>query len=434
MTDPTRAATGAEDRAEEARLSGWPLARARAGWIVSALVILALDILATPAALRLARTVCAAAVCGPNQLTPTQAHELGAVGLSLDSYARYVVSFGWLGTLVFVVIAAVIFWRRSDDRMALFAAFTLLVFGAGAANGTMAALPSVNPAWRPPVNLVNIAGQMAFYIYFSLFPSGHFVPRWIRWPALLWALLWLATLLPYAPLNTVLTGPFPFIVFIGILVFGQVYRYRRASTPRQRQQTKWVVFGVAVGLGGFIILLAVGNIGLRPHVRDSVQGQLFADTVLSMLLWFVPIFIAVAILRSRLWDIDVLIRRTLIYGALTAALAAVYFGSVIGAQRVAQALTGRTDLPPVVVVASTLLIAALFTPLRRGIQAGIDRRFYRRKYDAARTLAAFGATLRTETDLPALRAHLMAAVEETMRPARVSLWLRPWDVPRGGRP
>ena len=131
MTDPTRAATGRRGPCRGGATSGWPLARARAGWIVSALVILALDILATPAALRLARTVCAAAVCGPNQLTPTQAHELGAVGLSLDSYARYVVSFGWLGTLVFVVIAAVIFWRRSDDRMALFAAFTLLVFGAG---------------------------------------------------------------------------------------------------------------------------------------------------------------------------------------------------------------------------------------------------------------------------------------------------------------
>ncbi|HEY7779679.1 MAG TPA: hypothetical protein VIC85_05660, partial [Ktedonobacterales bacterium] len=137
------------------------------------------------------------------------------------------------------------------------------------------------------------------------------------------------------------------------------------------------------------------------------------------------ISIVFAILRSRLFDIDVIIRRTLIYGALTAALAAVYFAAVIGAQHVAQALTGRTDLPPVVVVASTLLIAALFTPLRRGIQAGIDRRFYRRKYDAARTLAAFGATLRTETDLPTLSAHLEAAVDETMRPAHVSLWLAP---------
>jgi hypothetical protein len=140
-----------------------------------------------------------------------------------------------------------------------------------------------------------------------------------------------------------------------------------------------------------------------------------------------PIALTFALLRYRLYDIDILIRRTLIYGTLTALLAAIYFGAVVGAQAIGQALTGRRSLPAVVIVASTLLIAALFTPLRRRIQRTIDRRFYRRKYGAARTLNAFGATLRTETDLEQLTGHLVSVVQETMQPAHVSLWLRAPD-------
>jgi hypothetical protein len=131
----------------------------------------------------------------------------------------------------------------------------------------------------------------------------------------------------------------------------------------------------------------------------------------------------IAILKYRLYDIDLLIRRTLIYGVLTALLALVYLGAVIALQTVFTALTGaaRSEL---VTVLSTLVIAALFIPLRNRLQAAIDRRFYRRKYDAARTLAQFSGALRDEVDLDDLSAHLVDAVDETMQPESVSLWLR----------
>ena len=132
-----------------------------------------------------------------------------------------------------------------------------------------------------------------------------------------------------------------------------------------------------------------------------------------------------AILRSRLWEIDVLINRTLVYGTLTASLALVYLGMVIGLQSLVHLLTGTLSEQPLVIVASTLAMAALFHPLRQRIQAIIDRRFYRRKYDAAKTLEAFSATLRQEVDLDQLREHLLTVVQETMQPASLSLWIRP---------
>jgi hypothetical protein len=162
-----------------------------------------------------------------------------------------------------------------------------------------------------------------------------------------------------------------------------------------------------------------------------MPGQLVADTMLNVLLWLVPIFIGIAILRSRLWDIDVIIRRTLIYGTLTAILTAVYFAVVLIAQILGERLTGQTQPPAWLIVITTLAIAALFIPLRRGIQRAIDRRFYRSRYDAAHTVEAFAATLRSELDLASLSDHLMGVVEETMRPAHVSLWLRDRPMAQG---
>ena len=144
----------------------------------------------------------------------------------------------------------------------------------------------------------------------------------------------------------------------------------------------------------------------------------------------IPVAVGVAILRYRLYDIDRLINRTLVYGALTVILVAVYFGGVTATQAGFRALTGQEKQPQLVVVASTLVIAALFNPLRRRIQGFIDRRFYRRKYDARKTLEAFSPKLRDETDLDSLRDDLVGVVQETMQPTHVSLWLRPDPIPK----
>jgi len=196
-----------------------------------------------------------------------------------------------------------------------------------------------------------------------------------------------------------------------------VVRFRRARGI-ERQQLKWLVYAALWAALAFF----------AAWVGVFINNPILASAVtFDLCLLGIPIAVGIAILRHGLFDIDVIINRTLVYGSLTVLLAAVYFACIIGAQVIVQALTGQTNLPPVVIVASTLLIAALFNPLRHRIQSTIDRRFYRRKYDAQKTLARFGATLRQEVDLHDLQRHLVAVVEETMQPAHISLWLRPQE-------
>jgi hypothetical protein len=188
---------------------------------------------------------------------------------------------------------------------------------------------------------------------------------------------------------------------------------RRAGRT-ERQQIKWLAYGGALAVGavfvGGVISVWIGELG-------------FALTSIGLL--GVPIFTGVAIARYRLYDIDIVINRTLVYGALTASLVAVYFGGVAALQALFRALTGQEQQPQLAIVVSTLAIAALFDPLRRRLQSFIDRSFYRRKYDAAKTLAAFNSRLREETDLESLRVEVLGVVRETMQPDHASLWLRP---------
>ena len=204
-----------------------------------------------------------------------------------------------------------------------------------------------------------------------------------------------------------------------------VLRYRR-SRGEERQQIKWIAF--AASMVGLLYLIAMVTSFVFPSGAWFQAGSpLWLDFVAyAALLSFtlVPIAVGVAMLRYRLYDIDVVINRTLVYGSLTISLVAVYFGGVATTQAIFRALTGQEQQPQLAVVASTLLIAALFNPLRRRIQSFIDRRFYRRKYDAAKTLSAFSAKLRDETDLEALNAELLFVVRETVQPEHVSLWLR----------
>ena len=209
-----------------------------------------------------------------------------------------------------------------------------------------------------------------------------------------------------------------------VAVISLFIRLRRAG-ELERQQIKWFVYATALAIGGAVLTFpvseAIGSVSLKWISFVPLVAGVIA----------IPISMGMAIMRYRLYDIDRIINRTLVYGSLTAMLALFYFGGVTAPQALLRTLTGQEQLPQLVVVASTLLIAALFTPLRRRIQSLIDRRFYRRKYDARKTLEAFSTKLKNETDLEALNNDLVGVVRETMQPAHVSLWLRPATAPKG---
>jgi len=219
-----------------------------------------------------------------------------------------------------------------------------------------------------------------------------------------------------------------FLVCILASVISLVLRYRR-SLGERRQQIKWIAFAASFVGFGFVSAMASGLIVLAfaPESWGSANDPpLWFDLLFSVVLLSfggVPVAVGVAVLRYRLYDIDLLINRALVYGALTVLLAATYFGGVVGLQAVVRSLTGQGST--LAVVASTLAIAALFNPLRRRVQALVDRSFYRRKYDAAKTLEAFGSRLREETDLDALSSDVVGVARRTMQPEHVSLWLRP---------
>jgi hypothetical protein len=360
---------------------------------------------------------------------------LAQMGLSPGGYALYNVALDAVFVSVFAAVAVVIFWRRSDDPVALLVATMLVVWGP--LNGLLVLTPGaargeIGPLVELTLDRVpTFVGYVAWMLFFYLFPSGRFVPRWTRWLALCWVLFvgsWSFT--PFGPP----TWPLAIFSVCVLVLWGsfpvaQLYRYARVSDPIRRQQTKWVVYGVAVAVAGALAtIFTVGAaVDLRP---EEVGKRMLSMFLMDAFMLALPISIGIAVLRSRLFDIDVVINRTLVYGSLTLMLALVYFGGVATIQSLFRALTGQERLPQLAVVASTLAIAALFDPLRRRIQSFIDRRFYRRKYDATKTLEAFSSKLSDDTDLGALSDDLVSVVRETMQPEHVSLWLRPDISPK----
>jgi hypothetical protein len=267
--------------------------------------------------------------------------------------------------------------------------------------------------WRP---LVWLSGAVIFLVSagFALSPGPMDALPGIRNPFGLEKYPWVAD----ATLGVILLLP----LCILTSVISLVLRFLR-SGGEEREQIKWLAFAaVILGLG--ISSYAIPGTIWQGDAGGATPlwAKLLEDAV-TLSFAGIPVAVGIAILRYRLYEIDVLINRALVYGALTATLVAVYVGSVVSLQAALRAMTGQES--QLAVVASTLLIAALFNPLRRRIQSFIDRRFYRRKYDAAKTLEAFSAKLRDETDLNALSDDLVRVVAETMQPAHASLWLRP---------
>jgi hypothetical protein len=322
---------------------------------------------------------------------------------------------GWL-FLVFSVVAA---FAAGADR---YARYALLERPGSLPGGEWVAWIS-SGIWHP---------AFGFFVFaFLLFPEGRLPSARWRPVALIAALnylmggvlglLWgplFGEFFPYAEppfrlqsyaVADVAFGVFIFVNF-GLLVLSAlslVLRLRRA-TGVERQQIKWFVYAVA--------LFAVS---FPPSVLVFGDGRLIV-----LLLPLVPVSAGIAIFRYRLYDIDLIINRTLVYATLTAVLVTAYFGGVATTQTAFRLLTGQEQQPQLAVVVSTLVIAALFNPLRRRVQSFIDRRFYRKKYDAARALRALSAKLRDQTNLEDLTGDLLLVVRDTVRPERTSLWLR----------
>lgn len=407
-------------------LSGHRLTVARLGTMSLVVLTIAAFLPLLPAYVSSLRTACSGAACPIGQLTPQTVQALEAVGLSVNAFVAYTLVLTLLTLLICWSVAAVIVWRKSGDWMALLVAVMLVLMGTSYVTHLLLQQPS---PWQVPALLLDILTFGIFFLVFCLFPSGRFVPSWLGFLPVGWIVWGLVTISLHGVPGFYSLHLVGFLAGLITIVSTQVYRYRRVSSLGERQQTKWVVWGASIAM------MSVVSVSLPEALIPSVVEQnwlyrLLDAPILTFALFLGAFSIGIAILRYRLWDIDVLINRTMVYGMLTASLAFLYVGLVMALQFLLRRLLGQTN--DVALVASTLVIATLFQPLRRRIQHGIDRRFYRSKYDAAQTLADFSARLRLREDieLSTLTQDLLAVVEQTMQPAHVSLWLRPqqWEV------
>lgn len=335
------------------------------------------------------------------RLTPEAVKQLQAHGLTPDGYATYVLALETLLAGTAFVVGAVVAWRRSDDRGALFVAAMLVTFGATWSTAPTA-LAAGQPGWAWAIAVVAFVGDACFFAFCYVFPDGRLVPRWTRPLAVAAVAVAFARRVFPGGLDAWPDVPqvLPLVVFLSTGIAAQVHRYRRASTPAQRQQTKWVVLGTAVALGGFLGLLPLFLVVLPP-VEENPLVDLLGRTLLYGLMLLIPLSLAMAVLRYRLWDIDLVVNRAPIYGGLTAGVVALYLGVVGGLGALSQAYGS-----PVISFAAAGVVAVLFQPLRVRLQRGVNRLLYGERDDPYTVLSRLGdrleATLTPQAVLPAI--------------------------------
>ena len=330
---------------------------------------------------------------------PTVARALIQIHLTAAQEAMSLTVIYVLASVVFLVMGMLIIWRlwgTSNELVGLFASFIFITIGTTGISGVFTGFSGPTD---PFLQIVFFVSGSSFAVlwpclggFLLTFPNGRFAPRW-SW---LIILLWIGQLAFFLVASGGIFGDatLSLLIVVVSLTWGstlgmQVYRYVRVYTYSERQQTKWLILGVTFGilLNGAGAL--IGNFLLGGGGPDSLYQLLLFNLgglVLSLLIAF---SVGIALLRYQLWNIDIIINRTLVYGSLTGILALLYVGLVLGLQSLVQVITGQVSQSPIVIVTSTLIIAALFQPLRRRIQNIIDRRFYRRKYDAAKVVTAF---------------------------------------------
>lgn len=399
--------TPAPSRQANSRLHGRYLLLARMAWTVVAVMAVVCIVVSIPAEFARLQTVCSTGACQPGALTPENVRELGAMGLSVGLFAGYLISVELLFAVTSFVVGALIYWRRSDDRMAMFLALALVTLGGAALTQSPDALVDKPTTLRLVILFVTFLGNTSIVLLFYLFPDGRFVPRWTRVLAVVFVagqvdeFFFPSSLLPDFPdpLNTALV-----FGFLASIVYVQVYRYRRVSGPVERQQTKWVVFGITatvVGTQGADVLLLV-----FPQTWLLMAG----NTVYFLSLLLIPLSIGVAILRYHLFDIDLVINRALVYGVLTASVVLLYVLVVGGLGAVLQ-VQGSL----IVSLIATGLAAVMFQPLRDRLQRRVNHLIYGERDDPYAVLSRLGSrlesTLAPDAVLPAVTRTLREALK-----------------------
>lgn len=399
----------------------WPRL-ARGAWIAFAVVLLVIFVVNIPAFYRYAGSICTlsdAGGCPTEQLTPAYVQVLEQLHISVPGAQVFLATLCVVLSVLYWLLGLLVFWRKSHEAIGMLVSLLLVMFASSGFLGFN--LPAQTPPFFQFLTQIITYGFMwpATLVFFFTFPTGRFTPRW-TWIA--FTPFFVVTMLGSLPATTSFVPGIALILTSFLPIGVQIYRYTHLYDAMQKQQVKWFVFGLSAA---FVLVIIQIIFHLIPDSEVAHFWYQLFNGPFWLVLWTV-IFLGVSIpvLRYRLWDIDVIINRALVYGLLTATLLGMYLLFVLGGQYALANIFGSNN---VVLVISTLLVARLFQPLRQRVQQIVDRRFYRRKYDAAQVATRFSATLSNEVNLDQLCEHLLTVVQETIQPVHLSLWIRSSD-------
>lgn len=412
----------------DARAQGRRLVVARALWVAVVVLVLGLYVVNIPAYYASLHVLATRIDPQAAQLTPEGLRALQALGLSVDAYAIYHILLNTAYLLSFLAVGAVLFLRKADDRLAMLTSFTLVMFPFGDVYQALA----VPTAEVLAIRSIGFVSGCCMSLIFYLFPNGHFVPRWTRWLMLGWIInqglsyyagIAVGSLPTSSPLADVLTanGVF-FLVLLASVAAAQIYRYRRVSTRSERQQTKWVVFGLTVTVTGMISVILF--VIIFPTVAPPGTLLYFVlNTTLYLGQLFIPLSLGIAILRYRLWDIDVIINRTLVYGALTASVIGVYV-LVVGYLGTLFRVGGNLFIS----LLATGLVAVLFQPLRERLQRAVNHFLYGQRDEPYTVITRLSQRLEEALVPDDVLPSIVATVAQTLKLPYATILLKRDDA------
>ena len=397
-------------------MTGRWLSGARAVWWIVAVLSLSLFIVSLPIGFDYMRTVCAVQFCQGNVTYPA-ASLLAQTGFTITSFTAIIMVIMIVKTLLFVGIAGYLFWRKPNDRMVWFMSLTLILYGIQSA-GSIDGLAALYPIFALPVALLHIAGGEAFSVAIYLFPDGHFRPRWTHWASLAWLIHEFSrAILSHSQANDGPILSLLFIVLLGTIVYAQIWRYRHVSNFLQRRQTRWVVLGILIVAISYMGLTALVTF-ISPESSHYPLPFLIVDTLFTIAPLAVPVSLLIAFFYARLWDIDFIINRTLVYTALSVCVVGTYVG-VVG---LLSALF-QTSSNLAISLTSTGLIATIVHPLHIRLQRSVNRLFYGERDDPYTVLARLGQRLETTLAPEAILSTIVSTTKEALKLPYVAIAL-----------